>query len=442
MEVFKLFGSILVDSSKAEESIAKTEKKAESLGSKLGAGIKTAGKWALGIGAAAVGVGTAMTGMVMKVADSAGSIDDMSQKTGIAASELQKYAYAAKLSGMETATLEGAMLKQQKAFTDAKTGSKSMSEAYKSLGVDISNMGSSGEAFDVVIKKLADMKDETKRNSLANSIFGKSYAELAPLLNNGSEGIEALKNEAVELGGVMSDDAVAAGAKFGDTIDKLKTAGQGLFNQLGSELMPYVQKAADWIITHMPEIKKYTKSAFETISKVVKTAAEIFDSLKPILEPLWEFIKWAFPKMLTITENVFGAIKPIIEGVGAVFNGVADAIQWAYDKWMKWTGREGKDEDPSPTGDDIDGGGGGSRGGSSDRSRPHRNGLAYVPYDGYLAKLHRGERVLTANQNLAYAGGTTVNHTGTIRVEGVNDKKQLLGVVEIIMDDLRREGRR
>lgn len=43
----------------------------------------------------------------------------------------------------------------------------------------------------------------------------------------------------------------------------------------------------------------------------------------------------------------------------------------------------------------------------------HRNGLQYVPYDGYLAELHRGERVLTAQEADAYrsgkGNGVTVN---------------------------------
>ena len=29
---------------------------------------------------------------------------------------------------------------------------------------------------------------------------------------------------------------------------------------------------------------------------------------------------------------------------------------------------------------------------------PHANGLAYVPYDGYLARLHKGERVVPARE--------------------------------------------
>ena len=49
MEIFKLFGTILVDSDKANESIHKTDKNAKGLAETFGKGAAAVGKWAAGI---------------------------------------------------------------------------------------------------------------------------------------------------------------------------------------------------------------------------------------------------------------------------------------------------------------------------------------------------------------------------------------------------------
>lgn len=41
----------------------------------------------------------------------------------------------------------------------------------------------------------------------------------------------------------------------------------------------------------------------------------------------------------------------------------------------------------------------------------HADGLTYVPYNGYPARLHEGERVLTASENRSYGQGTSVSVT-------------------------------
>lgn len=59
----------------------------------------------------------------------------------------------------------------------------------------------------------------------------------------------------------------------------------------------------------------------------------------------------------------------------------------------------------------------------------HRAGLNYVPYDGYIAELHKGERVLTANEAKGYGGVSfgTVN----INIDGANvqDPSELADMV-------------
>lgn len=63
LEIFKLVGSVFVDTDSAEKSLKKTDKTAEGFGSKLLAAGATAGKFAMAVGTAAVAAGTAIVGL-------------------------------------------------------------------------------------------------------------------------------------------------------------------------------------------------------------------------------------------------------------------------------------------------------------------------------------------------------------------------------------------
>lgn len=91
MEIFKLFGTILVDSDKANESIHKTDKNAKGLAETFGKGAAAVGKWAAGIttaaaaGAAAVGTAAvksadALDKSVKKTADAVGATAEQAEK--------------------------------------------------------------------------------------------------------------------------------------------------------------------------------------------------------------------------------------------------------------------------------------------------------------------------------------------------------------------------
>jgi len=257
---------------KAKDSKTNLEKISEG-GAKIGAAV------AIGAGAA---VG-AIAGMTAKITESTGAIQDSADRTGMSAEEFQKWSFAAEQSGMSAETLESAMIKQQKAFAEAKTGSEGMGEAYTKLGIDINSIGSSSEAFDQVMASLAGMTDESERNALANDIFGKSYAELTPLLGEGAAGMDALKQQAVDLGGVMSNEAVASGEALGDTLDQMKLAGEGVFNSIATSLMPTIQTFADWIIANMPAIQSTAESVFNGIGDAIQFVTDNSNIIIPVL---------------------------------------------------------------------------------------------------------------------------------------------------------------
>lgn len=92
MEIFKLFGTILVDSDKANESIHKTDKNAKGLAETFGKGAAAVGKWAAGITTAAAAGAAAVGTAAVKSAD---ALDKSVKKTAAAvganAEQAEKY---------------------------------------------------------------------------------------------------------------------------------------------------------------------------------------------------------------------------------------------------------------------------------------------------------------------------------------------------------------
>ena len=75
MEIFKLVGSVMVDTADAQKSIQKTSDEAEGLGQKLLGGASTAAKWATGVVAGATAVGGAMVSAAKSTAEDMDAIE-------------------------------------------------------------------------------------------------------------------------------------------------------------------------------------------------------------------------------------------------------------------------------------------------------------------------------------------------------------------------------
>ncbi len=315
--IFSLFGSIFIDNEKANNKIDETTKKGKESSKTFAESAGTIIKKGVEIGTAVVGATTAVVGgltaMINKTADAQGAIDDSAQRVGVTAEEYQKYSYVAAQSGIESSKLEAAMIKQQKAFADAHEGSASMSEAYKRLGLDIKTLASE-DSFNAVVKSLASIDNEVERNAIANDIFGKSYAELIPLFNQGADGIDRLKQEVVNLGGVMSNEAVEAGATFGDTVLAIQTAWEGITNGLGTSLMPIIQGLMNLLLENMPVIQAMISQFAPLLANVLEAAIPpLIELAQTILPVLMDIISLILPFIVKLTETLMPIFVKIIE---------------------------------------------------------------------------------------------------------------------------------
>ena len=436
MEIFKLFGTIFVDSAAAQDSISKTSGQAEGLGTKLKNGITTVGKWATAIGAAATAVGAAMVGAASKVAGTADEIDKASRRAGTTAENYQRLNYAMGQSGISSEKFEKSMVKNQQALTKAAEGTAAYAEAYDKLNVSIydtnGNLRAADDVYEETIKKLADLEDKNQRNAIANQIFGKSYADLAPILDSGSAGIDDLTSRAEKLGLVLGQDVVDAGVKFGDTMDDAKQMGGAFFNMIAAELLPMLQAFLDYIINNAPKIQATIKNVAEGIETAI-TEFQIFweehgETIKAITTAVFEGIQTIVEIAMSLLKDVIDTTCSLIEGdwkgfwdgivriaknigttlfnVGrnafkmlwdgmksiwaSISNWVSNTVNWLAEKLTFW--RKSKEEMAEEDGDDT-----------PNPDGTHAAGLPYVPYDGYVAKLHKGETVLSANSSQTMA---------------------------------------
>jgi hypothetical protein len=285
MELFRLFGTVLIDDKDAIESLKSVDKK----GKETKTSLQDIANKGAKIGAAVVaGAGVAVAGLLTlanSTSETAAGWLELSQRTDIGIESLQRWGYAASQSGADIGVLETGMKKLSNTMVDAQNGSETAKTAYEQLGISMSDLSSMTPeaAFETVMNSLADMEEGALKNSIGNDLLGKSYTELKPLLSEGSEGMQALKDKADELGIVMSGESVVAAEGFGDSMDNVKATFDGVKNKLMLELIPQLSNMLTWFMDKAPQIQEIAGTALGFVSDVIGFIADNSNILIPIL---------------------------------------------------------------------------------------------------------------------------------------------------------------
>ena len=275
-EIFRLFGSIFIDSSQAEESLGKTDDKAKEVQDTLASTVKKAAAWATGTAAAI----TAATVAVFKVADSVAAvgdeIDKQSQKLGISAQAYQEWDAILGHCGASMDSLKAGMKTLSKAIAD---GSADQVAAFQAVGLSLDEVQqmSTEDVFAAVITGLQGMEEGAERTNIATTLLGRSAQELGPLLNTSAEATEEMRKTVNDLGGVMSDEAVAASAQFKDALQDLETAAGWFKRELVANILPYVTAGMQGLTNAMMQAKNWVvtlKENFVSFGSSVVTALD------------------------------------------------------------------------------------------------------------------------------------------------------------------------
>jgi len=304
-EALNNLGKETTDTGKKQEEL---KKKTEELTEKVNDFAKKA---LVAVTAAAAAAGAA----ILKLASDAGKFADdlitMSNKTGISVQQLQELDYAARFVDVSVETMAGSMNKLTRTMDQAREstakGGKNLNDqakAYKELGVEITNadgtLRNNKDVFYEVIDALGQMTNETERDAIAMTLFGKSATELNPLIKAGSTELNRLAKEAHQVGAVVGDDAVTALGQFDDNMNILKASTEGLSRQALAELMPYINDLVNSLKENMPAIIEGIKGF---IDFVIENSPNMIGLVGGIAAGL---LAW---NVVTMVQGLVGAVK-------------------------------------------------------------------------------------------------------------------------------------
>lgn len=367
-EIFRLFGSILLDTSETDKSLAKTEKSGKNLASTLASGAKTVVAAGAAIGAAATAAGAAIYGIAKDAAGTTDEIDKMSQKIGISREEYQELAFVCSQSGTDVNKLQGGMKTLTNSIDSAVNGGKTATAMFDKLGISVKNadgsVRSQEEVLNDAVRALQGMEDGTEKAALATDLFGKAGTELMPLLNSEAGSFDEMRQQAHDLGLVLSDEAVDAGVHLTDTIDQCERSFKSIVTQIGVAVMPLVQSAAEWVLENMPLIQSVLGAVFEFFGNVISSVVEYITTLKSAaadwladhqgtidavlsgLSGLWQFVQTIFSALMTAAgalgdwlgawadENLGDIVQTVTAAVNSIISFVSAFASWAAAFWQ------------------------------------------------------------------------------------------------------------
>lgn len=200
----------------------------------------------------AVGVGTAFTALVKNSINLQDEMSKASQKIGVSVGDLSKLNYAADLSGVAFESLVSGLGKFNKNLSEAFTsGTGAASDALADLGVEIKDtngrLKGTNEIFLEVADRLSGLQDGATKTTIAMDLFGKSGADLIPLLNSGKNGLADMATEAEKLGQVLDADAAKKAEEFNDNLTRLQKTFTGVANAVATEALPELTEFSEKI---------------------------------------------------------------------------------------------------------------------------------------------------------------------------------------------------
>lgn len=268
--------SLGLDAAKFTDGLSKSQFQAQRFSESLGKNFRAAGA---AVGAALASGGALVAAMVKQSIDAADATAKLAQSAGVATETLSALGYAAQLSGSNQEQLGKSLAKLSKSMAEFQLGTGEAAGAFRALGIQVADQSGKLKSADAVLVEIAEKfsqyRDGAEKTALATKLFGEEGVKLIPLLNQGKDGIQVMKDEAAALGVVLDTETGKAAERFNDNLTRLSAAKDGLVQQIMRNLLPSLESLTDQLVTNAKNsgLLKEASEAAATGVRILATAA-------------------------------------------------------------------------------------------------------------------------------------------------------------------------
>nr|DAW64166.1 MAG TPA: tail tape measure [Caudoviricetes sp.] len=354
-------------------------------------------------------------------AKNADSLITLSSQTGLSVERLQELQYASELVDVSIDQIADALKSMIGTMKDATSGTGDAAEAYKRLGVRVTdaqgNLRDSNEVFEEIIRRLSEVKNPTERAALAMKIFGEEAGRLNPLIEDGGKKLKQLSKEAHDMGYVMSDETVSSLGALDDAMQRFDNTSEAVKNQMALALLPVLTSVLN-IITAIPPGVLSTVTVAVTLITTIAAAAKALKTITSITSLFGISATKTLGTILAVVAALIAlsAIIAVIAGKGNDLNRAMSSVGNAVGSVQGNVQKAQRTIPRYASGTDF-----------------HPGGWAMVGENGPEAvMLPRGTRVYTAQETARMGGGDVYNIS--INADNV---KQFVDIVRIAQSERR-----
>lgn len=239
---------------------------------------------------------------IKQAVDRMDELGKAAQKIGVPVAELSKLEYAGKLADVSLESLTTTMAKFSKNLAEVAGGVQNdAGAALRAIGVAVQDANGklqpTGQIIEDIAEKFSGMRDGANKTALAIALFGKSGADMIPLLNGGRDAIRGAGDELQRFGGVVTPEATQQAQDFNDNLTRLQMAFNGLLQQAIAPVLPKLIELTQNFI----DLAKTGTPVKEWVDNTIAFFAE----LKPFIETTRKEVE-----LLTEGLRYLGLVKP------------------------------------------------------------------------------------------------------------------------------------